>query len=77
MAPPTLSQKLQESVDSSKAEYRYLGTSGLRVSAPIFGCMSFGDPTSPGWEWTIGEDEVNFIPPHPYRLILKWTRLIT
>jgi aryl-alcohol dehydrogenase-like predicted oxidoreductase len=27
-----------------KAIYRQLGKSGLRVSVPILGCMSFGDP---------------------------------
>jgi hypothetical protein len=69
MAPPTLSQQLKDSVEASKAEYRYLGTSGLRVSVPIFGCMSFGDPTAKSWEWTIGEEEVrrpgHFSPPCP------------
>jgi hypothetical protein len=37
--PPTL----KESIENSKAEYRYLGQSGLRVSVPILGAMSFGD----------------------------------
>lgn len=38
-----------------KAEYRQLGKSGLRVSVPIFGCMSFGDKR---WQkWVIEEDE--------------------
>ncbi|KAK0628786.1 NADP-dependent oxidoreductase domain-containing protein [Bombardia bombarda] len=46
---------LQESVDSSKCEYRRLGNSGLRVSVPIFGCMSFGDPRT--LDWVIPEDE--------------------
>jgi aryl-alcohol dehydrogenase-like predicted oxidoreductase len=39
----------------SKAEYRQLGKSGLRVSVPIFGCMSFGDKK---WQpWVIEEEE--------------------
>ncbi|KAF9010358.1 Aldo/keto reductase [Hymenopellis radicata] len=40
---------------STKAVYRRLGNSGLRVSIPILGCMSFGDPT---WgKWVKGEEE--------------------
>jgi aryl-alcohol dehydrogenase-like predicted oxidoreductase len=46
---------LQESVDNSKCEYRRLGKSGLRISVPIFGCMSFGDPRT--LDWAIGEEE--------------------
>ena len=39
-----------------KAEYRQLGKSGLRVSVPILGAMSFGDKR---WApWVIEEDEV-------------------
>ena len=46
--------------DLSKAEYRQLGKSGLRVSVPIFGAMSFGDKR---WaNWVIEEDEVTGIP---------------
>ncbi|KAK4981644.1 hypothetical protein LTR66_009826 [Elasticomyces elasticus] len=38
-----------------KAEYKQLGRSGLRVSVPIFGCMSIGDKR---WQpWVIEEDE--------------------
>lgn len=41
--------------DSPKAEYRQLGKSGLRVSIPIIGAMSFGDKR---WApWVIEEDE--------------------
>lgn len=47
--------KLKESLANSKCEYRYLGKSGLRVSVPIFGCMSFGDPRT--LNWAVGEDE--------------------
>ena len=39
-----------------KAEYKQLGKSGLRVSVPILGAMSFGDKR---WqEWVIEEDTV-------------------
>jgi hypothetical protein len=48
--------RLKESVENSKCEYRRLGNSGLRVSVPIFGCMSFGDPKS--MPWTISEEQV-------------------
>jgi len=43
------------SINETKASYKQLGKSGLRVSVPIFGCMSFGDPA---WQpWVIKEDE--------------------
>ncbi|KAF5384326.1 hypothetical protein D9615_003310 [Tricholomella constricta] len=39
----------------SRVEYRQLGKSGLRVSTPILGCMSFG---STKWaEWALGEEQ--------------------
>ncbi|KAI3336352.1 Aldo/keto reductase [Xylariaceae sp. AK1471] len=46
---------LKESLDSTKVEYRRLGSSGLRVSVPIFGCMSIGDPKAQ--PWAVDEDE--------------------
>ncbi|KAI0006907.1 putative aryl-alcohol protein [Xylariaceae sp. FL0662B] len=46
---------LKESLASSKCEYRQLGNSGLRVSVPIFGCMSLGD--SKAMSWAIDEDK--------------------
>jgi len=50
-----LPESLKVSVEGSKTEYRYLGKSGLRVSVPIFGCMSFGHK---GWaDWVIEEEE--------------------
>ncbi|KAL1957876.1 hypothetical protein VTO42DRAFT_5441 [Malbranchea cinnamomea] len=46
---------LQESIDKTKAEYRRLGNSGLYISVPILGAMSFG---SPEWQpWVIGEEQ--------------------
>ncbi|KAH8780187.1 NADP-dependent oxidoreductase domain-containing protein [Diaporthe sp. PMI_573] len=55
MAQLPIPPKLKESLSNSKCEYRYLGKSGLRVSVPIFGCMSFGDPRA--LPWVIGEEE--------------------
>ena len=44
-----------KSINETKAEYKRLGKSGLRMSVPIFGCMSFG---SKKWQpWVIEEDE--------------------
>ena len=40
---------LRQSIEQSKCEYRRLGNSGLTVSVPIFGCMSFGDPRTIDW----------------------------
>lgn len=54
MAPP-LPPRLQESISSTKCEYRRLGNSGLIISVPIVGCMSFGDPRT--LDWSIPEDE--------------------
>ncbi|KAK3503463.1 NADP-dependent oxidoreductase domain-containing protein [Neurospora crassa] len=52
---PELPASLKESVENSKCEYRRLGKSGLRVSVPILGCMSFGDRRT--LDWAIEEDE--------------------
>lgn len=44
-----------ESIEQTKASYKRLGSSGLRVSVPIFGCMSFG---STEWQpWVIEEEQ--------------------
>lgn len=43
------------SISETKAEYKRLGSSGLRVSVPILGAMSFGDKA---WQpWVIEEAE--------------------
>ncbi|ROW01176.1 hypothetical protein VSDG_02792 [Cytospora chrysosperma] len=55
MAQSQLPPRLKESLANSKCEYRQLGKSGLRVSVPIFGCMSFGDPRT--LPWAIGEEQ--------------------
>ncbi|KAK6079874.1 aldo/keto reductase [Seiridium cupressi] len=46
---PDLPAAFQKSIADSKCEYRRLGKSGLKVSVPIFGCMSFGDPKTLPW----------------------------
>ena len=60
MASGELPPSLKESVENSKVEYRRLGNSGLRISVPVFGCMSFGDPDS--LKWAISEEEVGCAP---------------
>ncbi|KAJ3530555.1 hypothetical protein NM208_g9278 [Fusarium decemcellulare] len=55
MTSQDLPPRLKESLEASKCEYRQLGKSGLRISVPIFGCMSFGDKRT--LPWVIGEDE--------------------
>lgn len=49
-------EHLRESVGRSKCEYRQLGRSGLRVSVPILGAMSFG--SSKWMDWLLEEDKV-------------------
>lgn len=45
-----------ESIAQTKAHYKRLGKSGLRVSVPIFGAMSFGHPD---WQpWVLDEEKV-------------------
>ncbi|KAI1457184.1 Aldo/keto reductase [Annulohypoxylon moriforme] len=48
-------QSLQESLNNTKVEYRRLGNSGLKISVPIFGCMSFGDTKAQ--TWAVDEEE--------------------
>ncbi|KAL4930113.1 NADP-dependent oxidoreductase domain-containing protein [Aspergillus undulatus] len=43
------------SVQESKVHYRRLGNSGLRVSVPIFGCMSLSESKS--MPWPVKEEE--------------------
>lgn len=45
-----------KSLEETKVDYRRLGNSGLRVSVPVLGAMSFG---SKEWQpWVIEEEEV-------------------
>lgn len=52
-----LPQSVKDSIGTTKVEYKQLGQSGLRVSVPILGAMSFGDEE---WmDWVLGEEKVN------------------
>lgn len=43
-----------KSIEETKVVYKRLGKSGLKVSVPILGAMSFGDPA---WApWVVKED---------------------
>lgn len=42
-------ERLEDAHKATKVEYRQLGNSGLRVSVPILGAMSFGDPSWNSW----------------------------
>lgn len=49
-------ERFKQSLEDTKAEYKQLGKSGLRVSVPILGAMSFG---SKSWQpWVLEEDQV-------------------
>ena len=51
-----LPQSVKDSISTTKVEYKQLGKSGLRVSVPILGAMSFGDKK---WmDWVLEEKEV-------------------
>lgn len=55
MADKPLPPGLTKSLEETKCEYKPLGNSGLRVSVPIVGCMSIGNPE---WaDWVIGPDK--------------------
>ena len=50
-----LPERLKESLAGTKVEYRRLGKSGLRVSVPVLGCMSYGDPQ--WFPWVLDEEK--------------------
>ncbi|KKP07031.1 aldo/keto reductase [Trichoderma harzianum] len=53
--PPGVAKSLSE----TKVDYRLLGASGLRVSVPIVGCMSIGNPE---WaNWVIGPEKATLL----------------
>ncbi|KAK6529420.1 hypothetical protein TWF281_008596 [Arthrobotrys megalospora] len=52
---PPMPEYLQASVEATKAHYKQLGNSGLRVSVPILGAMSIG--SSKWQDWVIDEDK--------------------
>ncbi|KAI1104661.1 aldo/keto reductase [Jackrogersella minutella] len=64
MAFRALPPSLKESLESTKVEYRQLGSSGLKISVPVFGCMSFGD--SRGQSWAVDEAEALPLLKHAY-----------
>lgn len=47
MAP--LPPGVAKSLEATKVEYKLVGNSGLRVSNPIVGCMSIGNPEWANW----------------------------
>lgn len=48
-----LPETVKTSIENTKVDYVKLGKSGLKVSVPILGAMSFGHPD---WApWVIGE----------------------
>lgn len=52
-----MADSLAKSVEATKAEYKQVGKSGLRVSVPILGAMSLGDPA---WvPWVLDEEKVD------------------
>jgi hypothetical protein len=42
-------ESLKKSVEGTKVDYVRLGKSGLKVSVPILGAMSFGSPDWAPW----------------------------
>jgi hypothetical protein len=49
-------ESLTKSIEQTKVQYRRLGNSGLRISNPVLGAMSFGDPQ---WlDWVLNEEKV-------------------
>lgn len=56
MTTTELPPAFKASLESTKVEYVRLGKSGLKVSVPILGAMSIGDPA---WQsWVIDEEKV-------------------
>ena len=50
--------------DKPKMQYHNLGSSGLKVSRVIVGCMSYGDPKWQGW--VLNEEQSLPILKHAY-----------
>lgn len=58
-------ERLKRSLEGTKAEYKQLGKSGLRVSVPILGAMSFGTHS---WQpWVLEENKVRLAYGHSHR----------
>ncbi|KAK0645141.1 Aldo-keto reductase dtxS3 [Lasiodiplodia hormozganensis] len=54
MANSDIPKELQASIDATQVTYKQLGSSGLRVSVPILGAMSFGHKD---WQQWVVDDE--------------------
>ena len=61
---PAMPDSLRIPLEATKVEYRRLGKSGLKVSVPILGAMSFGN--SKWLDWVLEEDKVCSVH-HPSR----------
>ncbi len=61
MSQTVLPESLKRSLEGSKAEFVNLGKSGLKVSVPILGAMSFG--SSKWGDWVLDEEKVSPSPP--------------
>jgi hypothetical protein len=60
MAEKELPPVFKATLDATNVEYARLGKSGLKVSVPILGAMSIGDPA---WNsWVIDEEKVRDSP---------------
>ena len=55
---PTMPASLKSSLEATKVTYTQLGKSGLKVSIPILGAMSFGSKEWQPWVED-NEDKVN------------------
>ncbi|KAI9845347.1 MAG: hypothetical protein M1837_004969 [Sclerophora amabilis] len=51
MAAKEAPESLKKSLEASKAEYKQLGKSGLKISVPILGAMGMGTPE--WWDWSL------------------------
>jgi len=51
----SMPDSLKNSLENTKVDYVRLGNSGLKISVPVLGAMSFGDPQ---WmQWVLDEDK--------------------
>ncbi|GME57483.1 Aldo-keto reductase [Neofusicoccum parvum] len=55
MGDSSIPKELQASIDATQVSYKQLGSSGLRVSVPVLGAMSFGHKD---WQpWVVDDEE--------------------
>lgn len=56
MSHSLLTERLKKGLEETKVEYVNLGKSGLKVSVPILGCMSYGHKD---WlPWVLSDSQV-------------------